>query len=90
MDKREERFRQRAYRLWEEEGGADRHWVQADEIIAIEDGQAHTLKRIETAEAEPVELTNLGEFPTLADQGEMEIPHRGKRGRTGQPVSWST
>lgn len=70
MDEREERLRKRAHQLWEEEGRpdgrAEMHWVQAREIVALEEGHP-----------EPIEaLANLGEFPTLTDQGEMEIPHR--------------
>ncbi|WP_267214087.1 DUF2934 domain-containing protein [Chelatococcus asaccharovorans] len=41
MDEREHRIRERAHRLWEEEGRpegrAERHWLQAEEIVAIEE-----------------------------------------------------
>ena len=78
----EERIRDRAYRLWLEEGQPDgkarAHWELASELIAIEDSQKSTLKPIETGETgptgEPVEpilaVENEGEFPTLTDQGE--------------------
>lgn len=84
MDEREHQIRERAHRLWEEEGRpdgrADHHWFQAKEIVAIEEGRPETFKPVDAAEASPVEpieaLTNAGEFPTLTDQGEMQIPRR--------------
>ena len=94
MDDLEERIRQRAYRLWVEEGrpkGRENlHWEMAKELIAIEDGQQATLKPIDahlgpTGEpVEPVEaLVNAGEFPTLTDQGEGQAPKR-------KSASWFT
>lgn len=81
MEEREQRIRERAHRLWEEEGRpdgrADDHWFQAKEIVAIEEGRPEMLKPIGEAgePAEPIEaLVNAGEFPTLTDQGEMQIP----------------
>lgn len=82
-----ERIRQRAYRLWQEEGGPEGreaiHWEKARELVAIEDNQMATAKPIAQnlgAEGEPIEdarlQQNYGEFPTLTDQGEGEIPHR--------------
>jgi hypothetical protein len=89
MDDLEERIRQRAYKLWQEEGcpegRADVHWDKAAELVAIEDNQKHTTKPVSetipnTPTGEPVEpleaLQNLGEFPTLTDQGEQEMPKR--------------
>jgi hypothetical protein len=89
MDDLEERIRQRAYKLWEEEGcpegRADAHWDKAAELVAIEDNQKHTTKPVaktvrNTSTGEPAEpleaLQNLGEFPTLTDQGEQEMPKR--------------
>lgn len=83
MDEREHRIRERAHRLWEEEGRpagrADSHWFQAREIVAIEEGRPEAFKPVDAAEAppEPIEARpNAGEFPTLTDQGEMQIPHR--------------
>ncbi len=81
MDEREHRIRERAHRLWEEEGRpdgrADQHWFAAKEMIAIEESQATTLRPIDDGmDAEPIEaLVNAGEFPTLTDQGEAQIPH---------------
>ena len=95
MDEYEQTIRERAHRLWEQEGRpegrAEHHWVQAKEIMAIEEGRPETLLSVqETASApvEPIEaLINAGEFPTLTDQGEMEIPHHPSDGKdsAGQP-----
>lgn len=83
MDEREDQIRKRAHRLWEEEGRpdgrAEDHWFQAKEMVAIEEGHRETFRPVDAAATpvEPIEaLTNAGEFPTLIDQGEMEIPHR--------------
>ncbi|MFK8252795.1 DUF2934 domain-containing protein [Ancylobacter terrae] len=84
MDEREDRIRERAHKLWEEEGRpdgrAEAHWFQAKEIVAVEENGAAALKPVEESAAPPVEpieaLTNAGEFPTLTDQGEMAIPRR--------------
>jgi hypothetical protein len=89
MDDLEERIRQRAYKLWEEEGcpegRADAHWDKAAELVAIEDNQKHATKPVtktvpDTPTREPVEpiesVGNAGEFPTLTDQGEQELPKR--------------
>jgi hypothetical protein len=81
---REERIRERAYRLWVEEGmpegRADAHWDMASELVAIEENQRATLKpnpiheyenNPTTEQIEPLEVVkNAGEFPTLTDQGE--------------------
>lgn len=85
MDEREDRIRERAHQLWEEEGRpdgrADAHWFQAKEIVAVEANGEVALKPVEGASGvppvEPIEaLTNVGEFPTLTDQGEMAVPRR--------------
>jgi hypothetical protein len=89
MDDLEERIRQRAYKLWQEEGcpegRADAHWDKAAELIAIEDNQKHATKPVsksvpDTPTREPLEpiesVQNAGEFPTLTDQGEQETPKR--------------
>jgi hypothetical protein len=80
----DERVRQRAYRLWVEEGcpegRADAHWDKARELVATEQNQKQTTKPV-TRDAkegrEPVEpastMKNLGEFPTLTDQGEGKV-----------------
>jgi hypothetical protein len=61
MSDLEQRIRERAYRIWLEEGmpeGRHRdHWMLATELIAIEDGQKSTLKPVEQLgpEGEPIE-----------------------------------
>ena len=81
----EQRIRERAYRIWLDEGcpqgrGLD-HWDKATELVAIEDGQRSTLRPIEQnlgplgEPIEPIEaVRNAGEFPTLTDQGEGQYP----------------
>lgn len=78
-DPDEDRVRRKAHELWEADGrrhGKDHdHWVQAKEIIAIEDSQADTLLPRDTGAQEPVEdadeaLRNMADFPNLTDQGE--------------------
>jgi hypothetical protein len=81
MDDREQRIREKAFQLWLEEGQPEgqqeRHWALASELVAIEHSQIDTtIPLAEIHAGEPVEaLENAGEFPTLTDQGEMEIPH---------------
>jgi hypothetical protein len=85
----EERIRQRAYRLWQQEGcpegRADVHWDQAAELIAIEDNQRLATEHVPSPDeigpnGEPIEpvaaVENAGEFPTLTDQGEQTYPSR--------------
>lgn len=92
MDDFEKRVRDRAYKLWKEEGcpegRADVHWEKARELVAIENNIDVTLKPVPRPDemgpyGEPVEplgaAKNTGENPTLVDQGEEEtIPHRRK------------
>jgi DUF2934 family protein len=71
------RIRERAHRLWEEEGRPDgranSHWEQARMIVALEDTQHTMLKPVGPPKPEPIEaVANLGEFPTLTDQGEEQ------------------
>lgn len=81
----EQRIRERAFLLWLEEGQPEGraidHWDLARELIAIEDGQMATTRPVkDELPGEPVEpleaLENTGEFPTMTDQGEMQIPRR--------------
>ena len=86
----EQRVRDRAYKLWREEGcpegRAEVHWEKARELVAIEDNIDLTLKPVPSADelgpyGEPVEpiapAENAGDTPTLVDQGEEEtLPHR--------------
>src|SRR5215510_2748490 len=87
MDDFDDRIRQRAYRLWVEEGCPEGrqeiHWDRARELVAIEQNQKHTTKPVTQhhgAGGEPVEpmeaVKNVGEFPTLTDQGEEQMPQR--------------
>ena len=90
MDNYEKRVRERAYKLWQEEGcpegREDVHWEKACELVAIEDNIGVTLKPVPRSDefgpyGEPVEplgpAKNTGETPTLVDQGEEEtIPRR--------------
>lgn len=83
---RDDKIRARAYQLWEEEGRpdgrAEQHWYTARESLAVEESQESTYLPIETGTgAEPIEaLENSGEFPTLTDQGEQQVPHHPERG----------
>ena len=89
MDNFEDRVRERAYRLWVEEGcpegRSDIHWDKARELVAIEDNQKTTTKpaRPQGRNGEPVEpmeaVENAGEFPTLTDQGEEQAAPKRRR-----------
>ncbi|MBX9759997.1 MAG: DUF2934 domain-containing protein [Beijerinckiaceae bacterium] len=96
----EERVRARAYKLWQEEGcpegRAETHWDKASELVAIEESYKSTLKPNPTEQfensptGEPVEpieaVRNLGEFPTLTDQGEEKVfPDRRLEADAGAP-----
>lgn len=98
---REERIRQRAYRLWEAEGQpegrADVHWDQATELVAIEDNHRLTLEPVVPATGfgptgEPIEpleaIENTGEFPTMTDQGEQTFPPTDHPLTLPEPHAW--
>jgi hypothetical protein len=75
----EQRIRERAFKIWIEEGqpeGRDKdHWELAKFAIAEQDGQAATLVPAAAPQPEPIEaVKNQGEFPTLTDQGEPIEP----------------
>jgi hypothetical protein len=85
----QERVLERARRLWQEEGCreplGERHFGMARELVAIEDNQKLATKPIPREGAagpsgepiEPIEaVENLGEFPTITDQGEASYPSR--------------
>lgn len=88
----EERVRQCAYQLWEEEGRpvgrAEVHWEKARELVAIEDNQDLATKPVPRTGSigpygEPVEAIeaaeNAGGFSTRTDQGEEKtFPERRK------------
>lgn len=99
MSDREERIRQHAYRIWQEEGTPDgqarRHWEMAEELVAQEEGVSLTtepnpMREEAPPREEPVEppeaLENQGDFPTLTDQGKGTVPpKRARSGSTRQP-----
>jgi Protein of unknown function (DUF2934) len=89
----EERIRERAYRLWIEEGqpqGKDaEHWERARELLALEsdpeeggeepdEGYNDAGPWGEPVEEASIALENQGEFPTTTDQGEQENPKKRK------------
>jgi len=97
----ENRIRERAYRLWIEEGqphGKDaEHWEKARELLALEsdpeEGKVGVGEGYNNAGPwdEPVEeaatLENLGEFPTLTDQGKQQNPKKGRPAVKRKPVT---
>ena len=94
----EDRIRERAYRLWIEEGRPEgkesEHWERARELLALEsDPDEGTQEPDEGYNkpgpwGEPVEeasiLENQGEFPTVTDQGEQETPKKRKIAATNR------
>lgn len=81
MPDTEEDIRATARRLWEEdgrpEGREDTYRDLATEIVAQKENYLSTTQPVEATldRPEPAEvLENLGEFPTLTDQGEQQPP----------------
>jgi hypothetical protein len=79
----EQRIRERAFRIWLEEGKPEgrhkQHWELAKLAIAREDGFAATLAPPTAPEPEPAPepieaVQSQGEFPMLVDQGEGLAP----------------
>lgn len=101
---RQEAIKERAYHLWLDEGRPEgretSHWELACELVAIEANAGLMLKPnplrpgeeiMPDAPGEPLEVQeNLGEFPTLTDQGEeTTTPSRARGARqraTDAPV----
>ena len=94
---RERRIRERAYRLWQEEGcpegRSDMHWDMAAELVAIEDNQMLATEPVRSGGpmGEPIEsivpAENTGEFPTMTDQGEERtFPKRREEARETVPA----
>jgi hypothetical protein len=88
MTDTETRIQQTARRLWEADGRPEgREEIYRDlatEIVAQKETYLSTTLPVdETLETEePAEiLENLGEFPTLTDQSEMELPRRHTEGQ---------
>ncbi|RAI45594.1 DUF2934 domain-containing protein [Rhodoplanes roseus] len=89
MDDHEQRVRERAFRIWQEqgcpEGQAEANWELAQELVAIEENQSLTLipvdrdpedPEIAADSAEPAgpAANAAGELPTLTDEGEQSYP----------------
>lgn len=89
MDDHEQRVRERAFKIWQEQGcpdgQAEVHWEMARELVAIEENQDLTLVPVArdpddpTIAADEVEETGpaanaIGELPTLTDEGEQAYP----------------
>jgi hypothetical protein len=77
----EQRIREAAYRMWEAEGRpegrATAHWDLARVLIGLEDSKPSMMHPVEPERPEPIEaVENQGEFPTLTDQGEQNLPGR--------------
>jgi hypothetical protein len=88
-EEREERIRQRAYRIWVEEGcpegKADAHWAMATELV-VEENQEFTLKPAHAglgSAGEPIErlgiLDNSDDVSTPPEQREDSTPRRSQR-----------
>jgi hypothetical protein len=77
-DLEQDRVRMKAHALWEAEnrpeGRADRHWLEAREIVALEDSFGSTLRPLEETLEETVEpliaVESHGDVPGLTDLGE--------------------
>src|SRR5690349_1407095 len=77
--KLEQRIRERAFHIWNDEGqpeGRDKeHWELAKFAISQEDGLDTSLIPQQAPRPEPIEaVLNQAEFLTLVDQGEGAIP----------------
>jgi hypothetical protein len=79
-DENENRIREEAHKIWlaegRPEGRAERHWVEAKEIVALHDGFDETLEPLARTVGEPVEpsiaFENQADVPELTDQAEGE------------------
>jgi hypothetical protein len=88
MEDHTERVRQRAYQIWIDEGRPEGresiHWDMASELVAIEENQTRTTKRVRRQpadkeiaadRAEPAKpAAAMGEVPTMTDTGEQTYP----------------
>ncbi|GGD92735.1 hypothetical protein GCM10011390_09320 [Aureimonas endophytica] len=81
MNEDEERVRQEAHKLWEQEGRpegrSERHWAEAREIVALRDSMQVTLTPVAETLDDPVEpafaAQNQGDIPGITDRGD-EVP----------------
>ena len=95
MDEDEEKIAAKAHELWEAEGRpdgrAERHWAEASEIVALEEGAGRSaLLPVEETVGEPVEptiaLDNQGDLPVLTDLGdESRAPSHEAAAATASP-----
>src|SRR4030081_630099 len=72
------RIRERAHRIWEEEGRpgnkATAHWELARTAVALEDAKGEMLRPVTLEKPEPIEaVLDQGEFPALTGQGDGKI-----------------
>lgn len=90
MDDHEQRVRERAYRIWQQQGcpdgQAETHWELAEELVAIEENHDQTLKPVDRDPEDPTIAADrpepvgpaanaaAGELPTLTDIGEQTYP----------------
>ncbi|MEH6720093.1 MAG: DUF2934 domain-containing protein [Aurantimonas endophytica] len=81
----EDRVRAKAHALWESEnrpeGRAERHWMEAREIVALEDSYSSTLRPLEETVEDTVEpliaVESHGDVPELTDLGDgRSVPSR--------------
>ncbi|GLK74508.1 DUF2934 domain-containing protein [Ancylobacter dichloromethanicus] len=83
MDQREDRIRERAHRLWEDEGRpegrADAHWFRAEEMAAVENDSAENFEPVDAAEPSMV----TGE--ASVDPGGTAISRRSEINPDGTP-----
>lgn len=96
----DDRIRERAYRLWLEEGQpqgkSTEHWEKARELLALETDPEEGKAGVEEGYnnpgpwGEPVEeasiLENQGEFPTTTDQGAQKIPKKRRPSLSRKPA----
>jgi hypothetical protein len=78
-DDLEKKIRERAHRMWLDEGQpvgkAEAHWELAKIAIALEDARPQMQRPVASGTSEPIDAwVNQGEFPTLTDQGEQHAP----------------
>ncbi|MFD2181270.1 DUF2934 domain-containing protein [Rhodoplanes azumiensis] len=91
MDDHEQRVRERAFRIWQEQGcphgQAEVHWEMARKLVAIEESHDLTLVPVARDPQDPTIAADVveeadpaaaaaGERPTLTDDGEQACPPR--------------
>ena len=87
---REDRIREKAHQLWEQEGRpqsrAEDHWEKARVLIAIEDDRTSLIPVAPQRPEEADLQANLGEFPAATtDEGDrQQTPSRAAKTKTGK------